>query len=758
MSEYEYEEENLDDFMIKASQILLSQNNNEEKEIIIESLKQHLSSIFNNETEIQNFYKTLNMVIFSENNNKIKNRQCFKIFPIVFAFNPNSCFYYIDFFLFAINQCIKEENRPDFAFLSEIFSEVITLLFSKETTNKYLLSKSYLLEENKKYKLFEKLFNFLKEKIKSKEKIAQSFGCLLLTELIEKCPIIKEQKYLEEIFKLLSKNLEDKKFECKLDILNCLISLIFITEQKFRLYANICLFRVLDYLTDDQWIMRKLSINIVYTLVFFCKEEIMPVKNNIIEFLNILKDDPVDEIKEVCLQTLKLLEDEVDNKNDLKINGNGFVDNPKINGEKIIENKEEKNNDEFSDNNNSNKNENINLINDNETNKEKKINKFINKDNHISKTDKRNKVKINKANNKKETNKNKSYKIITKNINKNQNPKINNINIKYQKNRTPNRNKINQESKEENMIKTQIVPDKSQNDKSKIINSLANANTQNNSNNKNKETSQKPENEIKIQNETILNDINHKKESEDKIIDKPIEPVMEKENNGNNNINEEKKPLEKEDEQFEKTLGDIMNQLGKIQEGQVQFLNMINDLQTKLNDNYENLNERISTLEKNFSNDNDNTIKSSYMNNHNMIKINNKRKGKSHNYNDLKNKFKLGKYNEALTEAIHNENNLFKLLPLIDKDVICKINNEVMDDVINILNKKLILINLENGRTTLSDILSFYLCIIKTKLPLKLISQLNIKDSLEMFKNKNNDRLLQIDINNIDAIVKSLKV
>lgn len=757
MSEESYEEENLDVFMLKAAEIF-SQPSSKEKADLLESLKQHLSSIFNNETEIQNFYKTLNMVIFSENNNKIKNRQCFKIFPIVFAFNPNSCFYYIDFFLFAINQCIKEENRPDFAFLSEIFSEVITLLFSKETTNKYLLSKSYLLEENKKYKLFEKLFNFLKEKIKSKEKIAQSFGCLLLTELIEKCPIIKEQKYLEEIFKLLSKNLEDKKFECKLDILNCLISLIFITEQKFRLYANICLFRVLDYLTDDQWIMRKLSINIVYTLVFFCKEEIMPVKNNIIEFLNILKDDPVDEIKEVCLQTLKLLEDEEDNKNELKINGNSIVDNTKTNGEKIIENKEEKNNDEFSDNKSNDKNENINLINDNAINKEKKINKFINKDNQISKTDKRNKVKINKANYKKETNKNKSYKIITKNINKNPNPKINNINIKNQNNRTPNRNKINQEPKDENIIKTQIIHDKNQNDKSKMFNFLANANTQNNSNNKNIETPQKSEQENKIQKEIIPDEINQKKESENKIIDKPIEPVIEKEHNGNNIINEEKKSLEKEDEQFEKTLGDIMNQLGKIQEGQVQFLNMINDLQTKLNDNYENLNERISTLEKNFSNDNDNTIKSSYMNNHNMIKINNKRKGKNHNYNDLKNKFRLGKYNEALTEAIHNENNLFKLLPLIDKDVICKINNEVMDDMINILNKKLILINLEIGRTTLSDILSFYMCIIKTKLPLKLISQLNIKDALEMFKNKNNDRLLQIDINNIDAIVKSLKV
>ena len=299
------------------------------------------------------------------------------------------------------------------------------------------------------------------------------------------------------------------------------------------------------------------------------------------------------------------------------------------------------------------------------------------------------------------------------------------------------------------MIKTQIITDKNQNDQSKMLNSLANANTQNNSNSKNKETPQKSEQESKIQNEKILDDINQKRESENKIINKPIEPVVENE--------QKKESLEKEDEQFEKTLGDIMNQLGKIHEGQVQFLNMINDLQTKLNNNYENLFERISTLEKNFSNDNDNTIKSSYSN-HNMIKINNKRKGKSQNYNDLKNKFRLGKYNEALTEAIHNENILFKLLPLIDKDAIGKISNEVMDDVINILNKKLILINLENGRTTFSDILSFYTCIIKTKLPLKLISQLNIKDSLEIFKNENNDRLLQIDINNIDAIVKSLKV
>ena len=198
MIEYEYEEENLDDFMIKSSEILASESNNEEKEIIIESLKQHLSSIFNNQMEMQNFYKTLNLAIFSNNSNQIIHKNCFKLFPIIFSFNPNSCFYYIDYFFISINQSIKEENSKEFSFLGKIFSEIITFLFSEDNKNKYLISKEYSLEENKKYKLYEKIFNFLREKMQFSDKMTQSFGCLFLTELIENCPIIKHQKYLEE--------------------------------------------------------------------------------------------------------------------------------------------------------------------------------------------------------------------------------------------------------------------------------------------------------------------------------------------------------------------------------------------------------------------------------------------------------------------------------------------------------------------------------------------------------------------------------
>ena len=225
-------------------------------------------------------------------------------------------------------------------------------------------------------------------------------------------------------------------------------------------------------------------------------------------------------------------------------------------------------------------------------------------------------------------------------------------------------------------------------------------------------------------------------------------------NNDNNNIIKDNKAKEKEENIFDKTLSNIIGQLGKIQESQNQFLNMINNLESKLNDNYSEMNERLLTLEKNFSNDNE--VKTSL--NNSFSKKRNKTKRNSPDPNELKYKFSIGKYNDALIDAKQNEKYLFKLMPLIDKKNITKINNQIIEDMINISNKKLANINSENGRTILSNILSFYLCIIKAKIPLMLISQLNIKDALNNLMNKNNDKLLQIDINNIDAILKSFKI
>ena len=91
-------------------------------------------------------------------------------------------------------------------------------------------------------------------------------------------------------------------------MLYCTIKLIISSKEKFKIFCNLCLFNILDFLTDDNWIIRKISIEIIYFLTLYCKEEILLVKDNIIEFLNILRDDPFPQVKEVCIQTLNFIE------------------------------------------------------------------------------------------------------------------------------------------------------------------------------------------------------------------------------------------------------------------------------------------------------------------------------------------------------------------------------------------------------------------------------------------------------------------
>ena len=311
-SESDYEEEDLDDFMIKASKIL-SKEKHPEKESMLESLKRHLSSIFNDKSEMGNFFKTLNSVIFTSSKKTdlevITNKQPFKLYPIIFSFNPKASLLYVDYLLTSLQISATEIHRHDFPYLSKIFADVIKAFFSDEKSNKNLIKKSYLLDQNKKIKLYEKLLNFCNSNIKTNKKTEQSFGCLLMTEFLEKCPMTKEPKNLDSLFKLISNYLDDRWFLCKLDLLNCTMSLIFTAGKNFKPYVTLCLFKVLDYLTDEEWMKRKLAINIVYSLIFYCKEEILSVKDNFVEFLYVLQKDPVKEVREVCVRTLNYIDE-----------------------------------------------------------------------------------------------------------------------------------------------------------------------------------------------------------------------------------------------------------------------------------------------------------------------------------------------------------------------------------------------------------------------------------------------------------------
>ena len=218
------------------------------------------------------------------------------------------------------------------------------------------------------------------------------------------------------------------------------------------------------------------------------------------------------------------------------------------------------------------------------------------------------------------------------------------------------------------------------------------------------------------------------KELNKKIKNISIEPIKKDENIEKNknyphikddiNRNQNETDLNNlKNESFKSMLDVILKQLHTIQHGQNEFLIMLNDIQQNIDINYTNLNERISALENfysfnnnsNFSNDELYEMKLDYMEN------------KTITFEDIKSKFMKGFYNEALIESKHNDKNLFKILPLIDKNNITEIRNKILEDIINILNKKLSILNPGNNATNIKNILLFYMNIVKAKINLKLI-------------------------------------
>ena len=129
-----------------------------------------------------------------------------------------------------------------------------------------------------------------------------------------------------------------------------MIYLILLAEGLFAQYANATLYKILDFLTEDDWNKRKLALNVIYTLIFYCKEEIMPLKEHIINFLIFLKADKVKEVREVFLLKLQIfnqnqpLKKKIEKEKSIRV----IINKNKIN--KNIFNKEKKENKEINKN------------------------------------------------------------------------------------------------------------------------------------------------------------------------------------------------------------------------------------------------------------------------------------------------------------------------------------------------------------------------------------------------------------------------
>ena len=307
-----FSQDNLQVFIQKTFQVLSSQDSKQSQNTLDE-FKSYLKNIIPDKEKTDQFFNVITTFIFPSTECKKLIKEPFMLFPIFYSFNPKLSHNYIDYLLTLINLGIDEINKHLFSFISQIFGQVVKSLFNTSSLNANDLiieNQECILTYKEQQSLYDKLFSFCLNNINQQFEF-QTCGSLFLTELIENCDLVKEEKHYQHLWNSICDYIDDQNFTAQLEILNCIISLIFAIEQDFKSYANVALFKVLDYLTDSDWLKRKLSLNVVYTLAFYCPNEIIPLRDYIIEFLNVLKNDKVEEVKEVCLQTLKFLLDEI---------------------------------------------------------------------------------------------------------------------------------------------------------------------------------------------------------------------------------------------------------------------------------------------------------------------------------------------------------------------------------------------------------------------------------------------------------------
>ena len=748
MSEEEFEEQNLDEFLKNAAGILIK-NEEESKNSIIESLYEHLKTVFKDKNESENFFTLLNNIIFLTNDSDSKksfNSQPFILYPIIYSYNKKESLKYINYFLASLQKSISEENKPHFSFLNSVFSNFINCFFYNDNIDKNISSSDYIsndIDGEKKQVLFEQLFNFCNNNIKTNKKLEQFFGFLLLSELIEKCPLVQEEKNIDLIFKDFVNYLKDRLFECKLDLLNCIITLILTVNKKFNPHARVCLFNVLDFLTDHDLEQKKLAINIVYIIVIYCTENIMAVKDNLIAFLNTLNNEKDPRVREVYLQTLKFIE-ETDKKNrkNKGVNNNNINDDKNININKINDDYsplqyEEKKMDISEDSHSQPSHFSSIGMERNESSSTncKKSNLNISKSkNSLNNNSLKASSKLSERNNQHNSNNNTNGIIMNNNNNKrfNKSTEQRGYGNKGENNKIKNVRKIEKKivkhetnsNFRDGFKKEKYLKEfEQQNNERKMKQSQLSLNMKPNNINSNYK-----KNIIKIPN--LKNQINNKNKTRKNEISKNKNNCIN--NNINNNPNNNN-----DDDKFNK----IMEQLNIIQLSQNNLIEVVNNLKNTVDMNYLNLDKRIKKLENCQSSKEENFIDD------------------EKKFELIMNKYNSGQYDDAINEAFDNDKYFYKLLPLIVSENITKINLSIIEKIIAKLNLDLPKLCKEEGQNNnINSILSFFNQLIRSKININLIPQVNIKDTLQKVKTEFNTKLSQNDNTTIDIILKSLKV
>ena len=499
--------------------------------------------------EKEPYLKLLSLFFYNPNNTQNQNGSNTSLI------SKNIYYIYISPVLNVLQTFINEQNSILYPTIANVYSDIIQYTMPTDISAS---TKQLNPEEKKAYDILQ---GFCIYNMKYDDKSNRIVGSLCLTKLVENCPIVLQPQYTKFIWDNINNFIDKKNFNAKTELLNCLISLILGTENLFCPYANVTLYKVLDFLTDNDWLKRKLALNVIYTLIFYCKDEILPLKEHIINFLKVLKTDKVKEVREVCLLILQIFSQNETNK------------------EKKIEN----NYSEFSNQKYNNNDSGIKLKENKKITKE--INNYRESDKKIQEKNKKNEIEIEKNRNKTPTNKRKRSIGEEKNININNINNVNNINHNKFVNRNDDNTFINEKMK--------IRPDPNKS----IFRTSPNSAFFNQANNKKEDIIIMAKGEPNKYNET--NEISNNNINENKINNN----IINEENKYKNELktkyikNKEGKNINKKEKIDSVMINKLLLQMNDLSVKQLSLIDVMENIQTNATQKIKDLNDKIFSLD-----------------------------------------------------------------------------------------------------------------------------------------------------------------
>ena len=175
-------------------------------------------------------------------------------------------------------------------YIGEIFKKIIFYLFNdEEGQNRLPINKE----------LFEICQGFCFYNMKLKDNNNQLVGILCLNILLTEIDysFLNKNNFAQYIWEKISLFLDSENFIPKNYLLKYIYDFISKFKIPFKPYVNIAIYKILEFLDNNDANIRKASLNILGLLISFYPNEIQPIKNSIIKLLTILHNDKDDNIR-----------------------------------------------------------------------------------------------------------------------------------------------------------------------------------------------------------------------------------------------------------------------------------------------------------------------------------------------------------------------------------------------------------------------------------------------------------------------------